>query len=104
MQVRLGHLQKIGSIYTQKSADILLAVDLVRLSTEARIGTACLVAGDSDFAPAVQVAKNAGVLIKLYFGGPRRKVRAELWDICDERIPMDQAFCESIELPRRLTP
>ncbi|MBW1711243.1 MAG: NYN domain-containing protein [Deltaproteobacteria bacterium] len=56
VEVRLGTLLKRDSTFVQKSADILLAVDLVRLSTQSRIGTAYLVAGDSDFVPAVQTA------------------------------------------------
>lgn len=45
--------------------DILLAIDLVRLSMRRAIAQAVLVTGDSDFVPAIQIAKDEGVQIIL---------------------------------------
>jgi uncharacterized LabA/DUF88 family protein len=92
VEVRLGRLAKKGTTFIQKAADILLAVDLVALSLQARIGSAFLVAGDSDFVPAVQTAKNAGVSVQLLYGGLQDSIRPELWDICDKRVCMDMDF------------
>ena len=58
---RKGRLQKIvaGSkvIFKQKMVDVLLSVDLVRLSWSKQIQAAILVAGDSDYVPAVEAAE-----------------------------------------------
>ncbi len=53
--------------FTQKGVDVRLAVDLVRLSWVGHIKVAVLVAGDNDFVPAVKAAKDAGVIVKLYY-------------------------------------
>ncbi len=95
VEVRLGRLAKKGDVFVQKAADILLAVDFVSLSLQSSIGSAFLVAGDSDFVPAVQAAKNAGVSVQLLYGGMQDRIRPELWDICDKRICMDMEFFKS---------
>lgn len=96
--VRLGHLAKRwgpdGSPrYEQKRVDILLGVDLVQLAAKNQIQQAVILAGDSDFIPAIEVAKAEGVLIRLYHGDG---CHADLWQQADERIRMDQAFIDSI--------
>ena len=52
-QVRLGRLARQetsdGVKYVQKKVDILLTVDLLKLSIEHQINRAVIVAGDSDF-------------------------------------------------------
>ena len=52
-----------------------------------------LVAGDSDFIPAIQVAKNEGSLIRLFHG---EGCHADLWRLADERTRIDQAFVDSV--------
>ena len=47
--------------------DILLGCDLVLLAAKQRIGKAILITGDSDFIPAIEVAKNEGVEIELVY-------------------------------------
>ncbi|MCK4456722.1 MAG: NYN domain-containing protein [Thermoplasmata archaeon] len=81
-EVRLGKLGRIGGQFVQKRVDILLAVDLVRMSWGKQIQTAVLLTGDSDFVSAVQAAKDAGVLTKLYFSSSA--VHDELLDACDD--------------------
>ena len=60
-QVRLGKLEKRWDgqkeYFEQKRVDVLLSVDLVRHSAAGHIQHAILLAGDSDFIPAVQAAK-----------------------------------------------
>lgn len=84
-EVRLGKLQKIyvGGKYTfkQKMVDVLLSVDLVRLSWSKQIQDAILVAGDRDYVPAVKAAKDAGILVKLYYKKP---IHNQLLDEIDE--------------------
>jgi uncharacterized LabA/DUF88 family protein len=49
----------------QKGVDTTLAIDLVRIAERGAIGHALLLVGDSDFAPAIEVARDAGVLITI---------------------------------------
>ncbi|MBI3373242.1 MAG: NYN domain-containing protein [Betaproteobacteria bacterium] len=96
-QVRLGKLEYRGtrqdgsSIFAQKHVDILLGVDMVELAATRQIGRAVLVAGDSDFLPAVEVVKRHGILTVLWHGtrgghGRQSTCHNDLWDMCDERF------------------
>ena len=98
--VRLGHLEKRGfeddgitPRYEQKRVDILLGVDLVQLAAKGHINQAILFAGDSDFIPAVEIAKAEGVLVRLYHGNG---CHSDLWQEADERIRIDQSFIDTI--------
>ncbi|WP_297464357.1 NYN domain-containing protein [Thermococcus sp.] len=68
--------------FTQKGVDVRLAVDLVRLSWAGHIKIAVLIAGDNDFVPAVKAAKDAGVIVKLYYS--RNNSSEELISAVDE--------------------
>jgi uncharacterized LabA/DUF88 family protein len=85
-EIRMGRLQKIGNPpqFTQKGVDVLLSVDLVRLAWTGKINKAILVTGDSDFVPAVENAKDAGVIVELYYHEGMNLSR-ELFQICDDR-------------------
>ena len=98
-EVRYGRLERRGPDtsgqyrYEQKLIDVLLSVDLVRLSATRQITHAALVAGDSDFCPAVNVAKMDGVSVWLFHGqNPHR----ELWRMADERVLIDTNFASAI--------
>lgn len=78
--------------FEQKRVDVLLAVDMVRLSSKQQIQRAVLIAGDSDFLPAVTVAKDEGVQILVVHSPDRRQIHRDLWDAADERKPMDAAL------------
>ena len=95
-QMRYGKLRKNhdGS-YEQKRVDILLAVELVRLSWSGQISYAIIVTGDSDFVPAIEAAKDAGVITKLYYS--KKAVHDELLSAVDERCEMDAAFIASVK-------
>jgi uncharacterized LabA/DUF88 family protein len=100
-QIRLGKLQKFrtenGDIdFKQKRVDILLAVELARLSWSKSIGTAILVAGDSDFVPAVETAKDAGVLVKLYFSD--LSIHDELLTAVDDKILINRSLIDKVIL------
>ncbi len=93
-EVRLGRLARRydehGNLtFEQKRVDIKLGVDMALLAGKNQITHAALLAGDSDFLPAVEAAKIEGVLIHLYHGPIYHK---DLWDQCDERTLIDQAF------------
>lgn len=100
---RLGKLAYRGKsvdgqpIFQQKRVDIMLGVDLVQLSIKRQISTAALLTGDSDFLPAVQIARDEGVLVQLWHGTTNQPHR-ELWDACDERTPLCQELIDKVRL------
>jgi uncharacterized LabA/DUF88 family protein len=91
--VRLGKLAHVGKEFVQKRVDILLAVDLVRMSWGRFIGTAILVTGDSDFVPAVEAAKDAGVLVRLYYS--QSSIHDELRSAVDESFVITKELIDS---------
>jgi uncharacterized LabA/DUF88 family protein len=96
-EVREGRLAKRGTEFEQKGIDTLLSIDLVNLAASGQISDAVLLAGDSDFLPAVKVAKEHGVNVFLYHGKDRYDYHDSLWTICDERIPIDLAFLDKVK-------
>jgi uncharacterized LabA/DUF88 family protein len=54
-----------------------------------------MLAGDSDFLPAIEIAKAEGVVLHLYHGATPHN---DLKDCCDERIRIDQTFIDAIRL------
>ncbi len=97
-EVRLGKLIYIPALqdYVQKRVDVLLSVDLVRMSWAHQITRAVLVTGDSDFVPAIAAAKDAGVLTVIYYSThPRVRALDELLYACDERREITQDFINS---------
>ena len=106
-QVRLGKLEYRGKrddgspIFAQKRVDILLGVDMVELAATRQIGRAILVAGDSDFLPAIEVVKRHGVLTILWHGtrgrrGVQSTCHNDLWDMCDERFEINADVAATI--------
>jgi uncharacterized LabA/DUF88 family protein len=103
-EVRLGKLVYIPSAndFIQKRVDVLFSVDLVRMSWDHQITKAVLVTGDSDFVPAIQAAKDAGVLTVLYYsGGPKVRALDELLYACDERREITQRLINSCLLKKK---
>ena len=100
-EVRLGRLARRGvdeqgrPNFEQKRVDIMLGVDLALLCGKGQITHAALLAGDSDFIPAVLAAKSQGVLVRLYHGQSFHK---DLWDCVDERVPITKAFIDAVTL------
>ncbi len=97
--MRLGKLQKRWEgqreVYEQKRVDVLLSVDLVRHAAAGHIQHAILVAGDSDFVPAVEAAKEHGVTLTLWCGHAST-VNRDLVALADEVYLLDWN-----EFPRR---
>jgi len=93
-EIRLGILKKTGKKYEQKGVDVLFACDLVRLAAAKVIDKAIIVSGDSDFTPAVKIAKEEMVITKLvYYPGA---CAPALYDVCDERMRLTQSFIDSV--------
>lgn len=98
-EVRLGRLASRGTradgsiVLEQKQVDILMAIDIVRLSMRRSITHAILVTGDSDFIPAIQIARDEGIQVALAHGG---QLHNQLLTKIDQRIRLDQAFIDKI--------
>ena len=96
---RLGRLERRGTNrdgsprFQQKRVDILLTVDLIQHSTKGHISKAIVVAGDSDFVPAIAVAKNEGVVVTLYHG---QSCHDDLRQAADEHYRIDQPLVDSV--------
>jgi uncharacterized LabA/DUF88 family protein len=97
LQVRQGKLQRIGNQFHQKRVDIWMAVDLVRMSSSRQIEKSVLVTGDSDLVPAIEVARDCGVVVSLYYSPNSR--HDELLQACDERYEITKSLIDIVRLP-----
>lgn len=97
-QFRQGKLQKIGTQVHQKRVDIWMAVDLVRMSSNRQIDKAILITGDSDLVPAIEAARDSGVVVELYFSPNSR--HDELLQCCDERFEITRNLIDKIKFPQ----
>lgn len=86
LEVRLGRTEKRDKGYKQKMVDVLLSIDLVELSAQSKIDTAILVAGDSDFVPAIKKAKNNGTRVILFCSEEKNEYHISLWKEADRRV------------------
>lgn len=70
----------------QKQVDVLIASLIARIAYGGESKHITLITGDQDFIPAVESAKNAGVIIRLIFHkGGTAKTSEKLYDVVDER-------------------
>lgn len=102
-EIRYGKLAYRGinkedskPIFEQKRVDISLGVDLVLLSAKRMISHAIIITGDSDFLPAIEIARNEGVFLHLYHGSGESAPHRELWDHCDERTLLTKDLVKPI--------
>ena len=92
-EVRRGRLAFRGydsegkPIYEQKQVDLLLGVDLMLHAAKGTVDEIFLIAGDSDFVPAVRAVKTEGILVYLANG---TNPHDDLLDEADERIEITQ--------------
>ncbi|MDI9371028.1 MAG: NYN domain-containing protein [Synergistaceae bacterium] len=104
-EVRLGKLEKRGEdesgrpMFDQKGVDLRMGLDFVFASLKQRIDYAALVTGDSDLCPAVEAAKNEGIITRLVHG-PFGTYHNQLWGIVDERREITPAVLGALELTR----
>ncbi len=86
-QVRLGKLERRRDgdkeVFAQKRVDVQLSVDLVQHTAAGHIQHAVLVAGDSDFIPAIVAAKESGTTLTLWCDRDR-SVHRDLLKLADE--------------------
>ena len=101
-EVRLGTLARRFNGFQQKGVDVLFSVDLVRMSWAKQIEHAIILTGDSDFIPAVNAAKEAGVVVELYYyksPNPRGpSTHDELIKAVDERSPIDKTIINQAKI------
>jgi uncharacterized LabA/DUF88 family protein len=93
-QIRLGKTEKRKEGFSQKMVDVLLSIDLVELSAKAKIRTAILMAGDSDFVPAVKKAKDNGVKVILCCSSAKEEYHINLWKEADKRVFIDDTLMQ----------
>ncbi|GAB4526903.1 MAG: NYN domain-containing protein [Anaerolineae bacterium] len=97
--VRQGRLARRGPdregryFYEQKMIDVYLSIDLVHASLKGNISHAAIVAGDSDFVPAIEMARNESISVWLFHG---ERLHNSLWDVADERIQLTQEFINDV--------
>jgi uncharacterized LabA/DUF88 family protein len=100
-QFRLGRLAKrmtpTGFEFEQKQVDTLLSIDLVKLSVEKSIRRAVLIAGDSDYIPAIKIARDEGVIVQLYYSEPAG-IHQETLTACDDRFIIDVTLIDKIRI------
>lgn len=93
--MRLGKLQKRKEgnkdVFEQKRVDVLLSVDMVRHAAAGHIQHAVLIAGDSDFIPAVEAAQESGVTLSLWCGN-YNTVHNDLIALADEVHQLDWKY------------
>lgn len=97
--VTLGKLQRLlnpetgMAVFNQKRVDVALAVDLVLMAARGQTSEAVLVAGDSDFIPAIDEARRAGVRVRLFHG---KSAHTELKVSVDSARRVNRKFLERV--------
>ncbi len=90
--IRLGKLEKRfengKEYFEQKRVDVLLTCDMVRHAASRDIQHAVLIAGDSDFIPAINATKDSGTTVTLWCGPPNT-VHKDLVALADEVHQLD---------------
>lgn len=102
-EVRFGKMLKIpnasprGFSLVQKRVDVLMSVDITRMSIGRQISRAILVTGDSDLVPAVKCAKDAGIEVYVWYARTgSTTVHDELLSECDECREFSRTFIDSV--------
>ena len=95
-EVKLGKLQLIGNQFRQKMIDVLMSLDITNMSYENQIQHAILIAGDSDFIPAIKKAKDYGIIVHLYYHPS--SVHNEILDEVDELHEINQKLIEDCKI------
>jgi len=100
-EVSLGRLQYINGVFKQKMVDVLMSLDIVDMCFENQIQHAILIAGDSDFVPAIKRAKDDGAIIHLFYHP--ESIHTEMLDIVDELHPITEELIENCKISNQNT-
>tara|TARA_Y100000310_G_scaffold342743_2_gene447208 strand:- start:10946 stop:11491 length:546 start_codon:yes stop_codon:yes gene_type:complete len=98
--VKLGELQLIKDTYKQKKIDVIMSLDIAKKCFEKQIHYAVLIAGDSDFVPSVEEAKNYGAIVYLF--ADKDSLNKELFNKADEFFPLNKEFFEDCKLVKHI--
>ncbi|HOI82368.1 MAG TPA: NYN domain-containing protein [Synergistales bacterium] len=104
-EVRLGRLEKRGEdvsgkpIFDQKRVDLQMGLDFAFSAYRQKIAYAALLSGDSDLCPAIEAAKNEGVITRLIHG-PRGSFHNQLWSTVDERREITSSVFDNLKLDK----
>lgn len=82
--------------YEQKQADVLIAVDIVKLSLKGKITKAIIISGDADLIPAIKAAKEEGVVVELFY--EPGTAGSELLETVDFKTAIDEKWLEQIRM------
>jgi uncharacterized LabA/DUF88 family protein len=94
---RLGMLQRTNDPthpFRQKGVDVLLSIDLTELSTSKAVQKAIILSADSDFAPAIERAKEKFMIITL--ASFKQQYGRVLYSLADERITITDEMISRI--------
>ncbi len=89
-----GHDENGEPIFEQKRVDVQLAVDLVSLALRHATGKIGLLTADSDFVPAIQVSKDVGVEVVLFYVAGIGNLE-ELLNAADRRVEITRQDIDS---------
>lgn len=92
-EVKLGKLQYINGQFRQKMVDVLMSLDIVNMCFNKQIEHVILIAGDSDFVPAIKRAKDNGAIVHLFYHPS--SAHTELLDEIDEMHPISEDLINS---------
>jgi uncharacterized LabA/DUF88 family protein len=81
-EIKLGKLQLIGGQFRQKMVDVLMSLDIVDICANGKVQQIIILAGDSDFVPAIKKAKDCGIIVHLFYHPS--SIHNELLDEVDE--------------------
>lgn len=95
-EIRLGKLQCINGQFRQKMVDVLLSLDLVNMCYEKQVQQVILIAGDSDFVPAIKKAKDCGAVVHTFYHPSA--VHNNLLDEVDEAHELTQELIDKVKL------
>ncbi len=95
-EVKYGELQLINGVYKQKKIDVLISLDIADKCFEKQIQHAVIIAGDSDFVPAIKKAKDYGVIVHLF--AHKDSVNKEMLEEIDEFHNLNMEFIKDCVL------
>jgi uncharacterized LabA/DUF88 family protein len=89
-EVKYGDLQIINGQFKQKLVDVKMSLDIVDKCFDNQITHAIIIAGDSDFIPAIMKAKDCGAIVHLVCS--KRKINRKLMYAVDTIKDLKKSF------------
>jgi hypothetical protein len=86
----LARQHQFTSVLKEKAADVMLAVDMIRLALDSTFDAAYLLSADGDFTPAIEAVKACG--LKVYCASPEPAFSSALAAVADAFIPLKREW------------